>query len=61
MGKTPAPKSSRSQASEKGNNDVELKMIKEQNEKLVQERNILAQKVVNLEAQNNQRRQSISG
>ena len=53
MGKTPAPKSSRSQASEKGNNDGELKMIKEQNEKLVQERNILAQKVVNLEAQNN--------
>ena len=61
MGKNPVPKSSRSQVSEKGNNDCELNMIKEQNEKLVQERNILAQKVVNLEAQNNQRRQSIPG
>ena len=61
MGKTPVPKSSRSQASDKGNNDNELSMIKEQNEKLIQERNHLAQKVVNFESQNNQRRQSIPG
>ena len=35
------------------NDKISMVMIKEQNEKLVQERNILAQKVVNLEAQNN--------
>lgn len=59
----PAPKSSRSQASEKGNavKDSELNEIKEQNERLIKERNILAQKVVTLESQNNQRRQSIPG
>jgi len=52
MGKAPAaaPKSNRSQASN-ANND--LNELKDQNDRLVKERNILAQKVVTLEAQNN--------
>jgi hypothetical protein len=45
MGKTAAPKSNRSNS--------DLNDLREQNDRLTKERNILAQKVVNLEAQNN--------
>jgi chromosome segregation ATPase len=54
-GKAPAaPKSNRSQASNAGavTND-QLNELRDQNDRLLKERNILAQKVVTLESQNN--------
>ena len=64
MGKAPAaPKSNRSQQStakpEQSNDQVNE--LRDMNERLVKERNLLAQKVVVLESQNNVRRQSIPG